>query len=50
MKVPISFMFNSSRICLNNIVEMTLQKTDSYSKVKIGLSMIKVMPYVCISF
>ncbi len=49
MKVPISFMFNSSRICLNNIIEMTLQKTDSHSKMKIGLSMIIAVPYVCIS-
>lgn len=50
MEVPTSFMFISSGICLNNIIEMTLQETDSHSEMKFGLSMIIVMPLCAFPF
>ena len=31
-QVPINAPFNASQICLNNVIEMTLQETDSHSK------------------
>lgn len=47
MKVPISFMFNSFRICPNNIIEMTLQEIDCHSKIKIGLWLYDYSNAIC---